>query len=305
MDTLLHRPQPTILDCLEGGVVNTCPECGNPVVVRRLPRTGELDTWADHSKVLFTRCHTCVLGAAPEEHRATLEARFNHILHVRDSLGRLLRWVLDSAGTPRPMPATLTQRTWYPVNRDGPDDPYLEEFVVTGSLPDTFDSDIARRELASSPVYRVFRDEEGVGATVYLVIHARLPAVPDAYLEWRYDQYNPAWSWEPMIRGFGRASAKDISHLTFDGRRLFAINRAMRGPQIGKHKRYPEGEEGIFLEDVKRVLRTHEEDGWRLTSVESFADFMEMSKPTLYKYFDRVPEAEALVRRHIQSPPRR
>ena len=70
--------------------------------------------------------------------------------------------------------------TWYPANRDGLDDPYLEEFAITGWLPDGFDAETACRELASSPTYRLFQGEDGVGsgglwAAVHLAIHAYLP----------------------------------------------------------------------------------------------------------------------------------
>ena len=231
------------------------------MVVRWVPRTGELETWADHFTILLTRCHTCVLGAAPEVFRATLEARFDHLVQVRHSLGPLLKSVEDSAGIVRQMPATLTQRRFYPVNRDGPADPYLEEFVVTGSLPSTFDADVALRQLAPSPVYRIVPDEEKVGAIVYLTIHARLPGVPDAYLEWRYDPHNPAWSFEPMIRGFGRRSVspEDISHLAYHGKRLFAIKHASSG-------RYPDDDEIVcrgFREDLDRVIPKLRDRLWK------------------------------------------
>ena len=126
-----------------------------------------------------------------------------------------------------------------------------------GWLPDTFDADAAFRGLASSPTYRVFSDEEGVEAgrlwaAVHLTIHAYLPRVPDAYLEWRWDPNIPEWSWEPMIRGFSRQEvpATHLRSLTYHGKRLFTIRHASRGPQRGTTGRYKHGG------DAEHMLRT-------------------------------------------------
>jgi len=273
-----------------------------------MPRPSEFEVWSDSNEILLTRCHTCVLKVAPDTYQATLRDRFDHILDIHNSLRHILVWSRDRTGTPCRVPAPISYMTWYPVNRGGPKEPYIEEFMVMGRVADTFTREAARRELAWSPTYRLGGEGMGSGfplVGVHLVTHARLPVVPDAFLEWRWDPNIPTWSWEPMIRGFRHASAKDLADLTERGRRLFAIHRASRGPQIGKHKRYPDGEDDAFLKDVKAVLATHEADGLRFTSVQLFADYMEMGKTALYKMFERVPEAHELVRRHMQRPPRR
>jgi hypothetical protein len=102
-----------------------------------------------------------------------------------------------------------------------------------GLLPDTFDVDAARRVLSASPTYHTIPLEPGlIGVAVNLTVHARLPAVPDAYLEWRWDEYVPEWSWEPMIRGFrrpGRAAARDLAKLISHGKKLFEHHQTSRG----------------------------------------------------------------------------
>ena len=136
-----------------------------------------------------------------------------------------------------------------------------------GWLPAGFEEETAG--LASSPTYRIFQSDDPSGpgtifAAVHLAIHARHPEVPNAYLEFRWDRDNPAWSLEPMIRGFGSASSSDIQRIAYHGRSLFAIHRASRG-------RYPDEVEIVcrgFKCDLDHVIpdlrdRLWEDEGYR------------------------------------------
>ena len=256
--TAPHRP-PTILDYIGRRVTHKCSECGSDIAVRWVPRaweTSELDAWADHEDVLFNRCHVCALKAAPEEYHATLKARFDHILQVHDRL-KFHTLQPGRSGSMRPTPVTTTYTTWYPVNRAGQSYLYVEEFFIAGYLLDGFDADAARRVLSPSPPYHIYSHEEPLGsglrtlvAAVCVTLHVRVPAVPNAYLEWRWDPYDQALAWEPMIRGFSGVSADEIRRLAYDGRRLFAIHRASSG-------RYPDEDEivcGGFKRDLDHVI---------------------------------------------------
>ncbi len=230
------RLPPTILDYLCTSLALPCVKCPEHVAVRWFPsreEAGEPAAWADHKDILLTHCHDCALKVAPEAYQATLKARFDHILDVRSRLHALMRLEQDRDGRVRPMPATVTSTRWYPVNRAGSKDPYLEEFTVIGWLPDEFDPEAAQHILAPSPTYRVIPSPPPAptrhAAAVQMAIHARLPTVPDAYLELRWNPTDPGLSWEPIIRGFGRVSSKEVERLTYHGRRLFMLHPTTSG----------------------------------------------------------------------------
>jgi hypothetical protein len=207
--------------------------------------------------------------AAPRKYQARLKTRFDHILsftrilYARDSWGRLTALETGPDGRPRPAPATITYTTWYPINRDGPDDPYLDEFTITGWLPAGFDPEAARRVLTPFPPYDIHPNVDPAGpsdqfAIVYLATHARLPAVPNAYLEWYWDPHTGSRTQDPVpiFQGFRDASAGDVRRVAYHARRLLGIRGGIRG-------RYPD--EGVcswFKQDLAREIPKLREAMW-------------------------------------------
>jgi hypothetical protein len=216
-------------------------------------------------------------------YHATLKARFDHILQVHDRLS-FHAWQPSRSGSLRPTPVTTTYTTWYPVNRAGPSDPYVEEFSIAGYLLDEFDAEAAGRVLSPSPPYHIYQHEEPSESglrtvavvAVYVTIQVRLPAVPDAYLEWRWDPYDSALAWEPMIRGFDRVSADEIQRLAYHGRRLFAIHRTSRGriPVPVDAQKYIDLAEA-FIKERERAPHSWQE----------FAAFVDEKPSTLRDHF--------------------
>jgi hypothetical protein len=324
--------KPTILDAINGAWLHCdCSMCSQPVEFQWHPRAGEPEAaWADES-LFGSLCARCVLAAAeavegpPEDAlqraniRRSLRAHYRRIeqmwkllgiryedtdpahytraeaFYTRQEVAQRLLKVRQLIGLTEERQPTLVMERWYPPGQHkGPNDPYLELFMIPGVLPVTAMADVRSDDFAMPPRYllgeRTRNGRREVVAKVLLAIHACYPPASPVEIRWRWNPLAPDIDFDPVIHRMGYCDRENLGALVRHAERLY-YKTTRSGRTRDVTKRWPPGTEDEFLELVHAILAKREQDDLIATDVEMLAGDLGMSRSALYKMFERVPEA--------------
>jgi hypothetical protein len=204
---------------------------------------------------------------------------------------------------------TLVMKQWYPPGqKKSTNDPYLETYVIIGSLRASSRADVDYSDFSPPPRYILGETERNgqreVHASVLLAAHGCFPPASPTEVRWRWNPLTPDVEHDPTIRHFGYCTNENLKLLVHHASRLYNANTRPGRPR-DVTKNWPPGTEDDFIDAVAEQLAQREHDGVTLTRAEMLADAMGMSRSALFEMFDRVPEARERYQEHKRLPQRR
>jgi hypothetical protein len=227
-----------VLDLVDKWLLLPCrnPACGRGIDVNWLRQDGDSTfSWAD-DETLVWHCPECLVNEAPDDDKPSVAAFYDRIRAVRRDIGR---------GESQAPSVTLSVTKWHlpPIpkgrRRDGPDDPYMEEFSILGLIlhPEGRPPDFKR--LSRFPLYRPWLPEPPVpmpswveellfltpAATpvqAQLALYAFHPRIPGAHRRFLWDPSDPTAEYSLVTHGWRGLSPQQLHEFENETLKLFA-----------------------------------------------------------------------------------
>ncbi len=255
MDTLPQRKRQPIIDCV-AHYYNLACACGTVIDVQLVPADGAPETdWTDPDFV-GDRCPECILATVPNGSiRADLITRYNDARMLRrahdPSSINMKRLGLEGQRLP-----TLSVVRWRPPRKRDPDDPYADEYLITGVLLPAVGQPYSTEDFTKFPGFRIGPHDDDPKITVARILlrmDIRLPEAPHVRLRFPWNPFRPYLPPDPMIEGWGRAPFNQVELLISEGGKLLRSRGTIgAGKPRGRFKR----SRAWYLDTLKEHART-------------------------------------------------